>query len=96
MHIGSNPTLTKPYKSHTILPAILNPKFEKKSDMKLGGFQSMEDQILRLFMNVSGDRGREYLGYLIHGESLALTRSPEERTRRRRRLAAELLCMLGQ
>jgi hypothetical protein len=41
MHIGSNPTVPKPYMSHTILITILNHKFQKK-DTKIGGFQSIE------------------------------------------------------
>jgi hypothetical protein len=42
MHINSNPMVPKSYMSHTILLTILNPKFEKKMDTKLSGFQAME------------------------------------------------------
>jgi hypothetical protein len=37
MHIGSNPTVPKPYMSHTILITILNHKFQKRTQ-KLGDF----------------------------------------------------------
>jgi hypothetical protein len=39
-------------------------------DTKLGGISINGDQSLQLFVNISDERGRKYLGDLIHEESL--------------------------